>query len=164
MSSEIIQRVKRHPKLAIAGVLILIFVISVIIHMSTGKSDKVSFTTLEAARAVVNDNAKFNANAWKLQNRPELVVKMRGDSSQTNECPQGDGWVSVDLVNKANSVVVKLKCSSVSQNLGCMTEIDFAKRQNYSQQDGKCNKEIPFPLPKITSLFDLHLSAPGAMG
>jgi len=164
MNSEIIQRVKRRPKSAIAGMLLLIFGTFFIFYIFTGKSDKVSFATLEAARAVVNDNAKFNANAWKLQNRPELVVKMRGDSSQTNECPQGDGWVSVDLVNKANSVVVKLKCSSVSQNLGCMTEIDFAKRQNYSQQDGKCNKKLPFPLPKITSLFDLRSSVSGAMG
>jgi len=45
--------------------------------------------------------------------------------------------------------VIKLKCSTVSAGLGCMTEDDFKKRANYANQEGRCNADIPFPLPKL---------------
>lgn len=108
------------------------------------------FVFLEQERETVNANAKLNANSWRNENMPDIGLYMRGDSTISDTCPIGDGWVSVDLLNKTDGKVVgKLKCSSVSRSIGCMTEADFKARKDYSDQDGTCNKTLPSPLPKI---------------
>jgi hypothetical protein len=110
----------------------------------------VSWETQEASRAQALKNARFNANVFRNELYPDMNIVLRGDSTIGPTCASGDGWVSVDLTKKGSTeVVVSLKCHSVSASIGCMTEADFKKRPSYSKEEGTCNKNLPFPLPKI---------------
>jgi hypothetical protein len=113
--------------------------------------EKVSFDTLETQRAIANDNGRFNALKWRAENGYEsLGVLVRGDSTQQANCPQGDGWSSIDLVHaQTKATVIKLKCSTVSMNVGCMTDADFKARTQYASQENSCNPDIPKNLKKI---------------
>lgn len=57
----------------------------------------------------------------------------------------------MDFVNPEKTKVVKVKCSTVSGNLGCLEASDF-KTKSYASEDGTCQPatKVPFPLPKIT--------------
>lgn len=107
-------------------------------------AEKVSFDTLETARATAKENAEFNARSWRVQASAyaDLGLISRGDSTQSAGCPQGDGWASLDLVEKATGTVrVRLKCSTVSGAIGCRTDTP--------PEEGRCNASLPHPLPKI---------------
>lgn len=112
---------------------------------------EVSFDTLELQRSVANENSRFNAQAWRAQNGFEaLNILSRGDSTQQVNCPQGDGWASVDLIHATSKQpVLKLKCSTVSANIGCLKDEDFKGRQVFASQENKCNTQIPKNLKKI---------------
>jgi len=113
---------------------------------------KVSFDTAEEARKIARENSGVLARQYRADAKLEAFdLMLRGDSTITNECPQGDGWASIDLENRHTGEKIKLKCSTVSAGIGCLTEDDFKRRGEYANQDGRCNKEIPFPLPKIAS-------------
>lgn len=117
-----------------------------------GEQQKLSFESVESGRIQANENSEFNAKSF-IQVHPEFgaySINMRGDSTQSDKCGQGDGWASIDLVMlKDNQKVVQpLKCSTVSAAVGCMTSEDF-KGRSYASEDGQCNESIPFPLPKI---------------
>lgn len=128
----------------------LMYSMLIVFSLSGCGEKPASFDTQEQARQQVLDNSEFNAKAYRNATAPEATIKMRGDSTVGPKCITGDGWASVDLINKDTSVVIgKLKCSSVSATIGCMTETDFKARPAYASQDGVCNKELPFPLPKI---------------
>lgn len=120
--------------------------------LSGCSKNEASFSQVEANRAVANDNSRFNAQKWRAENGfAELDILGRGDSTQQANCPQGDGWASVDLINKATKQPeVKLKCSTVSANIGCVQEKDFKARAVLSSQENKCNGDIPNPIKKIT--------------
>lgn len=63
---------------------------------------EVSFEALEIQRGIANDNSKFNAQKWRAENGYEKnSILARGDSTQQANCPQGDGWASVDLLYPA---------------------------------------------------------------
>ncbi len=109
---------------------------------------KVSFETLETARLQANENATYNARKWRTDNAPNLKIKSRGDSTQDSLCPQGDGWASIDLVTENGVTKIELKCSTYSAAIGCVEKKDFLKRR-YAKQEGRCNDEVPFPLPKV---------------
>jgi hypothetical protein len=118
----------------------------------TGCGKDVSFDTLEQARGQARDNAMWNAQKWRadsggMYSAAEIIG--RGDSSQMPDCPQGDGWATLDLfVDKKKAVT--LKCSTVSMNVGCLESNDF-KTKAYAVEDGKCQPttKVPFPLPKV---------------
>lgn len=116
-------------------------------------SKDVSFDTLETARKQAKENAEFNARAWRSQT-PAMAagsIISRGDSTQAPACPQGDGWASMDIVDPATArVIVKLKCSTVSDSVGCRKDDDF-KSSPYANEDGRCQpvEKVPHPLPKI---------------
>ena len=113
------------------------------------ESQKLSFDSVESGRKQANENSQYVANQYR-SSHPDLAsysISMRGDSTQSAECGQGDGWASIDLVSNGKGVI-KLKCSTVSEAIGCRTDEDF-KSSPYASQDGRCNNEIPFPLPKI---------------
>jgi hypothetical protein len=114
-------------------------------------SKEVSFDTLETQRGIANDNSRYNAQKWRAENGHEtLNILARGDSTQQAKCAQGDGWASVDLINKDTKVpLVKLKCSTVSGNLGCYKDEDFKARAVLAKQENTCNSEIPDVLKKI---------------
>ena len=130
------------------------FMIALMITLMTVACSKdepvASFEQLEDAREVVEANASMNARAWlKDAILPIPVeragIKMRSDSTQNAKCLPGDGWVSVDIIDKETvRVTAKLKCSSVSMRLGCIEESDF-KTKSYATEDGVCNLALPNP-------------------
>jgi len=110
-------------------------------------NDEVSFNTQEQARAQAIENAEYNARNWRDTNAPDAKIIMRGDSTISSSCASGDGWATVDL-KLPNGSMSQLKCSTVSGTIGCLPKEDFQSR-SYAKQDGRCNSELPFPLPKI---------------
>ena len=119
-----------------------------------GKNTEVSFDTLETARAQAKENALFNAQSYRAEN-PRFTdhkIVAHGDSTQTTECPQGDGWASLTImsVNGKEVEKYKIKCSTVSANIGCFMEADFIKK-SYARQENSCQptSSVPFPIPKI---------------
>ena len=115
-------------------------------------SKDVSFDTLETARKQARENAEFNARTFRatVPQGGELKIIGRGDSTQAPDCPQGDGWATIDLVDDNGQTRSKLKCSTVSDSVGCRAEADF-KTSPYAAEDGKCQPttKVPHPLPKI---------------
>lgn len=112
--------------------------------------DKVGFDTLEDARATGRDNALFNAAAYRAEN-PRLEgmrIVSHGDSTQTPECPQGDGWASVSFLNVVGEGKGKevekyvAKCSTVSASQGCYLDKDFANKP-FAKQENRCDASLP---------------------
>lgn len=118
-----------------------------------GCGKDVSFDTLETARKQAKENAEYNSKAWRAQTPAyaQLSIISRGDSSQTPECPQGDGWATIDLVDPSKpGSKISLKCSTVSDSVGCREANDF-KASPFANEDGRCQvtTKVPHPLPKI---------------
>lgn len=126
-------------------------VFALVALMLTACGKDVSFDTLETQRSIANDNGRYNAQKWRAENGFEKYnILGRGDSTQQANCPQGDGWSSVDLIDpQTKQAVVKLKCSTVSGNLGCYKEEDFKGRAVLAKQENSCNDDIPKTLKKI---------------
>lgn len=123
--------------------------LSMVFVLGCGSGEKVSWETQEAARQQALDNSEHNANLFRNANYPHLLIRLRGDSTIGPDCKTGDGWASVDLYSEDKSQLLELKCSTVSPTIGCMPKDDFQKRAQYASQEGTCNHEIPFPLPKV---------------
>lgn len=113
-------------------------------------SDEVSWSTQEQQRALAIENSDYNAKAYRTKNKQYsgYGIYNRGDSSIGSKCANGDGWSSVDLKSADQKHVVKLKCSTASGTIGCLTASDFAGKV-YANEDGTCNKNLPVPMPKI---------------
>lgn len=134
----------------------ILFMLALTIGLSACSDKAVSSTTLEDARSQSLQNGLIVAKAYVREN-PRLKgmdVVGHADEHQTAECPQGSGWAylsamrsTVDANDKIIGVEkVKLVCSTVSASLGCYREADFKETAFAS---GKCDKKIPFPLPKV---------------
>ena len=113
----------------------------------------VSFDTLETNRGNAKENAAYNAQKFRADSPQyaNFAIEAQGDSTQSPDCPQGDGWASVRLVDKTNPAIkVALKCSTVSGTIGCVLASDFEKKA-YAAEDGRCQavEKVPFPIPKI---------------
>jgi hypothetical protein len=111
---------------------------------------EVGFDTLEQARLQARENAEYNAQEFRAKN-PEyagFAIASASDSTQTKTCPTGDAWATLSLKNVSTSTFVKLKCSTVSNAVGCILESEF-KTKAYANEDGHCNIKLPFPLPKL---------------
>jgi hypothetical protein len=126
------------------------FMWAVLAICACGKPE-VAFDTLETARTQARENASFNANRFR-QTDPRvkgLEFIARGDSTQSPECPQGDGWASIDFV-LPDGRFLKAKCSTVSSAVGCMPDDEF-KTKPYASEDGQCAPltKVPFPFRKI---------------
>ena len=111
-------------------------------------SKEISWDTQEDARRQVNENVEFVSRKFRSDYYPNHRMVIRGDSTIGKHCAQGDGWASIDFIDDRTGEKVEAKCSTVSESIGCMTKEDFMKR-TYSSEEGSCNKNIPFPLPKI---------------
>lgn len=117
-----------------------------------GKKDEVSFDSLEEAKQTARENAMYNAQAYRQAN-PRYTgwnILGRGDSTQTNVCPQGDGWATLEFSSSDKAGSLKVKCSTVSSATGCLEDADF-KTKSWATEDGQCapTNRVPYPLPKI---------------
>lgn len=135
----------------IGSLLITVITVTGIATLTGCGEDKVSFETLETQRSVANENSRYNAQKWRADNGFEtLNILSRGDSTQQTNCPQGDGWASVDLIDTTTKQkMLGLKCSTVSAAVGCIPEADFKGRAVLASQENKCNADIPTNLKKI---------------
>lgn len=122
-----------------------------IILAACGKQE-VSFNSLEEAKGTARENAMFNAQRYRQENvlYKGWDIIGRGDSTQDNACPQGDGWATMEFVSPPKDKLVKVKCSTVSGNTGCLEDADF-KTKPFAADDGHCQAttKVPYPLPKI---------------
>ena len=116
-----------------------------------GKQE-VSFNSLEEAKGTARENAMWNAQRYRQENVlfKGWDIVGRGDSTQDNACPQGDGWATMDFVDSTKTKLVKVKCSTVSANTSCLEDADF-KTKPFASDDGHCQptNKVPYPLPKI---------------
>lgn len=123
-----------------------------VVFVLTACSEKVSVATLEEQKNIARENAMFNAQVFRT-NDPRLTnfkIVPNGDSSQLPNCPQGDGWASLVLVNMDSNQQRKIKCSTYSKATSCLYDEDF-KTKDYANDDGHCQSvdKVPYPLPKI---------------
>ena len=112
--------------------------------------NEVSFETLEAARSKARENASQIASAHRMSD-PSLAsfrFTVDGDSSQTNTCPQGDGWSTVKFTD--GTVTRVFKCSTVSKAIGCIEQSEFVKKP-FAIEDKSCQPvtKVPHPLPNL---------------
>lgn len=128
-------------------------VVSAMCGCTCNKQPKESFETLEEQRKIARENAKVVAFVFRGDNKLEgYEVISAGDSTIGPDCPQGDGWASLTLKDiKTGREDIKIKCSTVSLGIGCLEEKDFRLKEQRQVQEGKCNPDIPFPLPKIAN-------------
>lgn len=115
--------------------------------------EKVSNDTLETGRIQAKANGESSASQFRSDNPQyaNFAFVVQTDSTMSNTCPQGDGWVSAKLVDKTNPAnKVNLKCSTVSAAVGCMTEAEF-QTKSYAGDDGHCQDttKVPYPIPKL---------------
>lgn len=126
----------------------MIIKLLLIVGFLTSCSKKeVSWETQEDARRQIKENVEFVSRKFRQDQAPNTRMVVRGDSTIGKNCAQGDGWASVDF-HYNDGAVLQAKCSTVSESIGCMTKEDFNKR-DYSNEEGSCNNNIPFPIPKI---------------
>lgn len=131
---------------------VLIAATAALLLAACGKQEEVSFASLEEAKGTARENAMWNAQKYRQDNifYKGWDIVGRGDSSQDNKCPQGDGWATMEFVNPTKDRLVKVKCSTVSANTGCLEDMDF-KTKPFASDDGHCQatNKVPYPLPKI---------------
>lgn len=119
-------------------------------------SKEVSSDRLEEARSTAKANAELNANLYRASNprfTAEYSIVSRSDTSQTADCPQGDGWASLTIMRVDGKTVDKtpLRCSTYSLSVGCYREEDFLKDKTLAAEDGSCRKSVPYPIPVLTA-------------
>lgn len=130
---------------------LLVLLTVALLAAGCGKKE-VSFDTLETARMQARENAMYVAQRYR-QETPKFQgwdIVGRGDSSQMPDCPQGDGWATMDFYSPDKVEMRKVKCSTVSLGIGCLEEPDF-KTKSYASEDGHCQNtnKVPFPFRKI---------------
>ena len=116
--------------------------------------EKASHDQLEAARQIAKSNSEFNAQMYKAQNprfTADFSIISRSDDSQSAACPQGDGWAELSIMKVDGKTVDKtvLMCSTYSASVGCYRKEDFDKNSNLAQTNGRCNSDVPNPLPAL---------------
>ena len=124
------------------------------VALSACGPEKATHDQLEAARQIAKSNSEFNAQLYKAQNprfTADFSIISRSDDSQTAECPQGDGWAELSIMKVDGKVVDKtvLMCSTYSASVGCYRKEDFDNNANLAQLNGRCQKEVPNPLPVL---------------
>jgi len=117
----------------------------------TACTDNASFDTVESSRKQANENSIYNANMYRATRSDweGWSISTASDSTQSAKCPQGDGWATLALSNPKTGGKVPLKCSTVSEGLGCLLDSEFKQKPALAAQDSNCDDSIPMPLPKI---------------
>lgn len=128
-----------------------IFIAAIIaVGLAACSKQDVSFETLETAKNQARENSLFNGQKFRAENPAvnDWTVVSNGDSSQTNACPQGDGWATLTFYSPDKAKSIKVKCSTVSAATGCLFDAEF-KGKPFASDDGRCSPNSPHPLPKI---------------
>lgn len=133
--------------------LALITVATLALLAACGK-ETVSADRLEEARSTAKANSELNAQLYKAANprfTSDFSIVSRSDTSQTAECPQGDGWASLSIMKVEGKQVDKtsLRCSTYSLSVGCYREEDFTKDSTLVSEDGHCRTTVPYPIPAL---------------
>lgn len=133
--------------------LVLSLIASALVACGAPNSQQsVSFASLEEAKGTARENSLWNAQTYRQENvlYKGWDIISRGDSTQSNDCPQGDGWATMEFISPDKSAKIKVKCSTVSANTGCLEDSDF-KSKPFASDDNRCQglEKVPFPLPKI---------------
>lgn len=136
--------------------IITVIVMAIFAMTGCGKKETVDFATLEDARHQARANGEENAKTYRAEN-PRFDARFKivshGDSTQSPECPQGDGWTTNSIMSVEGKEIEKytIKCSTVSAALGCYLDADFVKKP-FAMEEGKCQdtNKVPFPLPKLS--------------
>ena len=113
----------------------------------------VSTTELRDARVKARANSLYMAQNWRRDNTAlygDYDILPNGDSTQDINCPQGDGWATLQLLSKDKSTKIDLKCSTFDDGLGCWLDSDF-KTKPFAGDDKHCQPttKVPFPLPDV---------------
>lgn len=128
---------------------------SLVIAMSLAAcNEPATADRLEEARSIAKANAEYNAALYKAANprfTADFNIIGRSDTTQTSQCPQGDGWASLSIMKVEGKIVDKtsLRCSTYSTSVGCYREEDFVKDKQLATEDGVCRKEVPYPIPVL---------------
>lgn len=128
---------------------------SLVIAMSlTACNEPATADRLEEAHSTAKANAEYNAALYKAANprfTADFNIIGRSDTTQTSQCPQGDGWASLSIMKVEGKIVDKtsLRCSTYSTSVGCYREEDFVKDKQLATEDGTCRKEVPYPIPVL---------------
>ena len=113
---------------------------------------KYTFQEIELNRRTAKENAVHNANVFRA-NSPlygDWGLINFGDSTINFDCASGDGWATLELVSPDKKVREKIKCSTVSDSIGCLEDKQFKKKAKLSSEDGKCNPLLEHPIRKIS--------------
>lgn len=135
-------------------VFMTIFAIAVLALAGCGEKKIATADRLEEARQTAKANSEFNAQMYKAANprfTADYSIISRSDDTQDAKCPQGDGWADLSIMKVDGKTVDKtqLICSTYSASVGCYRKEDFEKTPNLAQQNGRCSKEVPYPLPAL---------------
>jgi hypothetical protein len=130
-----------------------ILTLACVVVLAACSKEQVSFDTLETARTQGKANAEWNAQSFRASNPQyaNTAIVAQTDSTMTPDCPQGDGWASVKLVDKTNPAqALSLRCSTVSGAVGCLADKDF-QTKTYAGDEGHCQlvSKVPTPTPKL---------------
>lgn len=120
-----------------------LFVVLTTLLILAGCKENVSDEKLEELKSTAKANALFNANVYRAQNPvfKDYSIVAGFDSTQTKDCPNGDGWITEKFMTQTG-IVVPVKCSTVSESNGCMTDAELKGKENLASQDGQCNSDI----------------------
>lgn len=130
--------------------LLMTFTSVLVVSACSCKKEQVSEETAEESRKQARSNATFNVKEYLKTNvlLQDKMLETFTDSSIKRDCPQGDGWATMHFTDKVTGVKTYVKCSTVSMGIGCLEESVF-KSKDYASEDGRCNPNITYPLPKI---------------
>lgn len=129
------------------------FLLSLLVFaFACGGTEPVSSDALDMAMSTAKANATWNAKQWRGQAEmyANYDILARGDSSQTPKCPQGDGWATVELVERDGKGKLTLKCSTWSGGRNCVDE-DHFRGSPAATEDKICQAVgvVLYPIPTI---------------
>ena len=125
--------------------------------VACSKKEPVTGQELEVMRATAKTNALWNAEQYRAGN-PRLEgmqLIAHTDSTISPDCPQGDGWATINAVFKNPDTggieKVELLCSTYSESMGCYRRADLQQNKKLASTDGTCAdpRVTGYPLTKI---------------
>ena len=114
--------------------------------LTQSRSNGLANVTTNATAYVAGNPRYTPAEDWK-------VIPHADDYVQA-DCLSGSGWGWVNVMNaklrdeKGDPTKIKLICSTISADLGCYKESDFAASP-HAPKAKRCDMTLPFPIKRI---------------